>query len=162
MYTFMQTHQHYYSMRALCTALRVSRSGYYAWCARDKLPCALNVAIECQFKQDKARTGAPSIASALKARALSAAPHSGPAHAALGVARALCQKNIDVPPTQTTRMPSRSNHGLVCGASGGSHFGWHQCLSLGYQHPRIHSLGIGWRRWHWGRARGRAGHIGMA
>ena len=66
MYTFMQTHQHYYIIRALCTALRVSRSGYYAWCARDKLPCALNVAIECQFKQDKARTGAPSIASALQ------------------------------------------------------------------------------------------------
>ena len=57
----MQTHQHHYSMRALCTALRVSRSGYYAWCARDKLPCALNVAIECQFKQDKARTGAPGV-----------------------------------------------------------------------------------------------------
>jgi putative transposase len=62
----MRTHQHHYSMRALCAALRVSRSGYYAWCARDKLPCALNVAIECQFKQDKARAGAPSIASALQ------------------------------------------------------------------------------------------------
>lgn len=62
----MQTHQHHYSMRALCAALRVSRSGYYAWCARDKLPCALNAAIECQFKQDKARAAAPSIASALQ------------------------------------------------------------------------------------------------
>jgi transposase InsO family protein len=53
-------------MRALCTALQVSRSGYYAWCSRDKSPCVLNHAIERQFRQDKARAGAPSIAHALR------------------------------------------------------------------------------------------------
>jgi transposase InsO family protein len=58
-------------MRALCEALRVSRSGYYAWCARDQTPCELNQAIERQFKQDKARAGAPSIACALQQAGMS-------------------------------------------------------------------------------------------
>ena len=62
----MQAHRGQYSMDALCTALQVSRSGYYAWCARDKSPCVLNQAIEQQFKKDKARAGAPSIAHALQ------------------------------------------------------------------------------------------------
>ena len=61
----MQDNRSRYSMRALCTALQVSRSGYYAWCAKDKSPCPLNLAIERQFQQDKARAGAPSIAHAL-------------------------------------------------------------------------------------------------
>ena len=62
----MQANRGCYSLRALCTALQVSRSGYYAWCDRDKSPCPLNQAIERQFKQDKARAGAPSIAHALQ------------------------------------------------------------------------------------------------
>ena len=62
----MQKHRGQYSMRALCTALQVSRSGYYARRDRDKTPCALNLAIAQQFRQDKARAGAPSIAHALQ------------------------------------------------------------------------------------------------
>ena len=62
----MQDNRSRYSMRALCTALQVSRSGYYAWRAKDKSPCPLNQAIERQFQQDKARAGAPSIANALQ------------------------------------------------------------------------------------------------
>lgn len=62
----MQANRGCYSLRALCTALQVSRSGYYAWCDRDKSPCPLNQAIERQFKQDNARAGAPSIAHALQ------------------------------------------------------------------------------------------------
>ena len=61
----MQTNREQFSMRAMCTALKVSRSGYYAWCNRDKSPCLLNQAIARQFEQDKARAGAPSIAQAL-------------------------------------------------------------------------------------------------
>ena len=61
----MHANRGQFSMRALCTALKVSRSGYYAWCVRDKSPCLLNQAIARQFEQDKARAGAPSIAHAL-------------------------------------------------------------------------------------------------
>lgn len=62
----MQANRGQFSMRSLCTALKVSRSGYYAWCAKDQSPCLLNQAIERQFKQDKARAGAPSITQALR------------------------------------------------------------------------------------------------
>lgn len=62
----MQAHRGQFSMRALCTAMKVSRSGYYAWVTRDKSPCPLNQAIERQFEQDKARAGAPSMAQALQ------------------------------------------------------------------------------------------------
>jgi putative transposase len=62
----MQEHRGQYSMGALCTALQVSRSGYYAWRAKVQSPCLLNQAIEHQFVQDKARAGAPSIAHALQ------------------------------------------------------------------------------------------------
>ena len=40
----MQANREQFSMHAMCTALRVSRSGYYAWCVRDKSPCLLNQA----------------------------------------------------------------------------------------------------------------------
>lgn len=62
----MQANRAHFSMRALCMALKVSRSGYYAWCKRDKSPCSLNQAIEHQFRQDKARAGAPSVTQALR------------------------------------------------------------------------------------------------
>lgn len=61
----MQANREQFSMRSMCTALKVSRSGYYAWCNRDKSPCLLSQAIARQFEQDKARAGAPSIAHAL-------------------------------------------------------------------------------------------------
>lgn len=63
----MKAHLDQYTMRALCVALQVSRSGYYAWCVRGgNSSSTLNQAIECQFKQDKARAGAPSITQALQ------------------------------------------------------------------------------------------------
>jgi len=101
----MQEHREQYSMRALCTALHVSRSGYYAWLARDKTPCALNQAIAQQFRQDKARAGAPSIAHALQ--------HSGMTCSVRTVGRRMQSMGLRVRYTKKFKRTTDSKHSHI-------------------------------------------------
>lgn len=57
----MKSHLDAYRMAALCAALSVSRSGYYAWLARPPRATDLNDAIRACHTARKARVGAPSI-----------------------------------------------------------------------------------------------------
>lgn len=58
----MQNHLDRYTMRSLCQALEVSRSGYYAWRLRPEKSCLLNRKIEQTHQQHRARLGAPAMA----------------------------------------------------------------------------------------------------
>jgi transposase InsO family protein len=64
----MQQHIKYYRMAALCEALNVSPSGYYAWLRRPINTCklALKEAVNICYATHKARVGAPSITAELK------------------------------------------------------------------------------------------------
>ncbi len=69
----MQQHIHTYRMAALCEALQVSRSGFYAWCSRPAHAprLALKQAVAACHAQHQARVGAPSIHAQLQAEGLS-------------------------------------------------------------------------------------------
>jgi putative transposase len=58
----MKNHLDRYTMRALCQALEVSRSGFYAWRSRPEKSCLLDHKIEQMHQQHKARLGAPAMA----------------------------------------------------------------------------------------------------
>lgn len=98
----MQANRGQFSMRALCTALKVSRSGYYAWCSKDKSPCLLNQAIARQFELDKARAGAPSITHALA--------HAGLACSVRTVGRRMQRLGLRVRYAKKFKRTTDSNH----------------------------------------------------
>jgi putative transposase len=58
----MKNHLDQYSMRALCQALEVSRSGFYAWRSRPVKSCLLDHKIEQMNQQHKGRLGGPAMA----------------------------------------------------------------------------------------------------
>ena len=62
----MFEHRAEFSLAAMLEALKVSRSGYYAWLHRPKRQSDLKQAISKEFHQAKARAGAPSIAAGLQ------------------------------------------------------------------------------------------------
>jgi len=68
----MQQHISTYRMNALCDALRVSRSGFHAWCHRptNQAKLALSHAITACHVSHKARVGAPSIHADLQAQGM--------------------------------------------------------------------------------------------
>jgi len=68
----MTQHLVEYRMAALCQALGVSRSGYYAWCKRPQRCTSLRSAIERCHAQHRGRVGAPAL-------------HADLAHLGLGV-----------------------------------------------------------------------------
>lgn len=57
----MQQHIHQYSMAALCEALRVSRSGYFAWKKRPQEIKALDQAVAQCHRTHLGRAGAPCL-----------------------------------------------------------------------------------------------------
>ena len=66
----MQQHIQYYRMAALCEALVVSPSGYYAWLRRpiNTYKLALKEAVNRCYVTHQARVGAPSMTAELKAQ----------------------------------------------------------------------------------------------
>ena len=57
----MKAHVNQHRIAALCEALSVSRSGYYAWLVRPQRHTELTEAIGACYKVHKARVGAPSV-----------------------------------------------------------------------------------------------------
>jgi putative transposase len=62
----MKNHLDRYSMRGLCQALEVSRSGFYAWRSRPEKSSLLNHKIEQTHQQHNGRVGAPAMAQYIK------------------------------------------------------------------------------------------------
>lgn len=58
----MNEHLDQYTMRALCEALVVSRSGFYAWRNRGQIASDLDLAIASEFNRQQSRAGATSMA----------------------------------------------------------------------------------------------------
>jgi putative transposase len=58
----MNNHLDQHSMRALCQALEVSRSGFYAWRSRPKKSSLLDHKIEQMNQQYEGRLGGPAMA----------------------------------------------------------------------------------------------------
>ena len=67
----MQTHRQEYSMRGLCQALQVSRSGFYAWQSRPAFSCLLTHRVQQAHTESRQRTGAPAVTQALRAQRFS-------------------------------------------------------------------------------------------
>lgn len=82
----MLEHINQYSMTALCQALCVSRSGYYAWHKRRGQRRPLLQAVSHAFAAHKARAGAPTLAKDLHANGVACSPRNvGRALAKLGL-----------------------------------------------------------------------------
>jgi putative transposase len=62
----MRNHLDRYSMRGLCQALQVSRSGFYAWRSRPEKSSLLDHKIEQTHEQNKGLVGAPVMAQYIK------------------------------------------------------------------------------------------------
>lgn len=72
-YTVIEQHRGQYSVRRMCRVLKVSPSGYYAWCSRPESARAredrrLRVKVREIFLQSGRTYGSPRIAAALRAR----------------------------------------------------------------------------------------------
>ncbi len=57
----MNQHLHKYRMSSLCCALKVSKSGYYAWLKRPKKANQIDLATAQAFERHKSRAGAPCL-----------------------------------------------------------------------------------------------------
>ena len=57
----MKAHVNQHRIAALCEALSVSRSGYYAWLVRPQRHTELTEAIGACYKVHKATVGVPSV-----------------------------------------------------------------------------------------------------
>lgn len=64
----MVEHLESYSMRALCQALTVSRSGFYAWRKAQGRGTVLPGLVKSVYEAQKGRVGAPSVAAEVKAQ----------------------------------------------------------------------------------------------
>lgn len=58
----MHQHLKHHSMRALCQAFDVSRSGYYAWLKRKECVKPLTARVSQAFASHQGRAGAPKLA----------------------------------------------------------------------------------------------------
>lgn len=100
----MQQHIHTHSMNALCNALCVSRSGFYAWRNRpiNDTKLALSQAIAACHISHKARAGAPSIHADLQAQGFCVGVRT--------VARILCGLGLRAKHSRKFRHTTDSNH----------------------------------------------------
>jgi HTH-like domain len=64
----MVEHLEIYSMRALCQALTVSRSGFYAWRKAQSRVTVLPGLVKSVYEAQKGRVGAPSVAAEVNAQ----------------------------------------------------------------------------------------------
>lgn len=100
----MQQHLHTYRMKALCDALSVRRSGYYAWVNRpvNQTRLQLRSAIAACHVSHQARAGAPSIHADLQAAGMIISVRT--------VARILCSLGLRAKYSRKFKRTTDSNH----------------------------------------------------
>jgi putative transposase len=98
-----------YSMRALCEAMQVSRSGFYAWQARAQKEALLDDAIVKTQTEHKGRLGAPSLCEYVKKSGFTASVRTVGRHMQkLGI-RARFSKKYRVTTDSNHKMPVANN-----------------------------------------------------
>ena len=108
-YQFVADHHHQYPVTALCHALDLTRSGYYAWrdrpasrqaCENERLVAEMRVI----HREYKGRYGSPRMAEELRSRGLPCGEHR--------VARLMRQEGIRAKSPRRYRVTTDSNHRL--------------------------------------------------
>lgn len=94
----------HHRMKALCQALQVSRSGYYAWCKRQSRTAPLLSAVSHAFASHKARAGAPSLRYELLAQGFEVSERT--------VGRALAKLGLRAKGTRKFKPASSKKHHL--------------------------------------------------
>jgi putative transposase len=94
----------HHRMKALCQALQLSRSGYYAWRKRKARANALLIAVSQAFASHKARAGAPSLHCDLLEQGFEVSPRT--------VGRALAQLGLRAKGTRKFRPTASKKHHL--------------------------------------------------
>jgi transposase InsO family protein len=89
-------------MRSLCTALQVSRSGYYAWRARPKASSLLNHRLMKCFDAHKQKAGSPLLCKDLNATGLCVSQSS--------VARAMVRLKLRCQTSRKFKVTTQSKH----------------------------------------------------
>jgi putative transposase len=101
----MNEHLDSYSIAALCEALQVSRSGFYAWRARAAKGRTLDQAVAAAYERHQTRAGAPCLASELRA--------TGYAVSNRTVSRSMQRQRLAVRYKKKFRHTTDSNHRLA-------------------------------------------------
>lgn len=105
----MRERLHIYSLRGLCVALQVSRSGYYAWRRRPQRSSLLNNRVSQCFAKHGARAGAPCLTRDVHALGLLVSERTvGRALARLGL-RARAVRKFKATTNSKHKMPVNAN-----------------------------------------------------
>jgi putative transposase len=101
----MIEHLEQYSMAALCEALRVSSSGFYAWRRiRQQKVCALDQAVYQAYKAHAGRAGAPCLTGDVQALGVQVSQRT--------VGRSLQRQGLQCHTKRKFRHTTDSKHGL--------------------------------------------------
>jgi transposase InsO family protein len=113
-FAFIQAEKAHFPVRCLCTVLRVTRSGFYAWCAR---PVAarthddqrLAVEVAAIHAASKQRYGSPRVHQELQAQGRTVGRHR--------VARLMQQQGLRARKKRRFQTTTDSRHGLPVAAN---------------------------------------------
>jgi putative transposase len=101
----MHQHLRHHSMRALCQAFDVSRSGYYAWLKRKECVKPLTKLVSQAFASHQGRAGAPSLRHEIQAQGMSCSERT--------VGRILVKLGLRAKGTHKFRHASSKKHSLA-------------------------------------------------
>jgi putative transposase len=109
-FAFIQTEKAYFSVALMCRVLRVSRSGFYAWCSRPRAIRAqqdqnLALAIGAIYRQSRGRYGSPRVHAELRER--------GQRTGRKRVARLMRKEGLRARSRRRYRCTTDSGHGLA-------------------------------------------------
>ncbi len=109
-FAFIQTEKACFPVALMCRVLQVSRSGFYAWCARPTAPRAqqdenLAIAIDAIYRQSRGRYGSPRVHAELR--------ESGQRTGRKRVARLMRRQGLRARPRRRYRRTTDSGHGLA-------------------------------------------------
>lgn len=101
----MHHHLKHHSMRALCQAFDVSRSGYYAWLKRKECVKPLTARVSQAFASHQGRAGAPSLRHEIQAQGIPCSERT--------VGRTLAKLGLRAKGTHKFRHASGKKHSLA-------------------------------------------------